>query len=67
MTIMRLLVAIPCLNEAATIAQVVRDVPRFMPGVTQVDVLVVDDGSTDITSSEAKEVGATASTKFRCR
>lgn len=58
MTIMRLLVAIPCLNEAATIAQVVRDVPRFMPGVTQVDVLVVDDGSTDITSSEAKEAGA---------
>ncbi|MBV5340911.1 MAG: glycosyltransferase family 2 protein [Deltaproteobacteria bacterium] len=55
---MRLLVAIPCLNEADTIAQVVRDVPRSMPGVIQVDVLVVDDGSTDLTSSEATEAGA---------
>ena len=55
---MRLLVAIPCLNEAATIAQVVRDIPRSMPGIMQVDVLVVDDGSTDLTSSEAKEADA---------
>lgn len=58
MTTLRLLVAIPCLNEAATISQVVRDVPRTIPGVMQVDVIVVDDGSTDSTSSEAKEAGA---------
>lgn len=58
MTTFRLLVAIPCLNEAATISQVVRDVPRTIPGVMQVDIIVVDDGSTDLTSSEAKEAGA---------
>jgi glycosyltransferase involved in cell wall biosynthesis len=54
----RLLVAIPCLNEAATISQVVRDTPRAMPGVNCVDVLVVDDGSSDNTSLEAKNAGA---------
>jgi chondroitin synthase len=46
---LRLLVAIPCLNEDATIAQVVADVPRLIEGVAEVHVLVVDDGSTDNT------------------
>lgn len=54
----RLLVAIPCLNESKTIAQVVKNIPRNIPGITQVDVLVVDDGSNDSTSTEANEAGA---------
>ena len=54
----RLLVAIPCLNEAATISQVVKGVPRTMSGVSCIDVLVVDDGSIDNTSSEAQAAGA---------
>lgn len=54
----KLLVAIPCLNEAATIAEVVQCVPRKIEGITQVDVLVVDDGSEDNTSEEAAKAGA---------
>lgn len=54
----RLLVAIPCLNEAATIGQVIKEVPRSMPGVDCVDVLVVDDGSSDNTSYEAQSAGS---------
>lgn len=54
----RLLVAIPCLNEAATIAQVVKEVPRTILGIDCVDVLVVDDGSVDNTASEAQSAGA---------
>jgi glycosyltransferase involved in cell wall biosynthesis len=54
----RLLVAIPCLNEAATIAEVVATVPRSGMGVTHVDVLVVDDGSTDGTAATARAAGA---------
>lgn len=55
---MRLLVAIPCLNEAPTIADVVRNVPRAIKGIEHVDIVVVDDGSTDTTSHEAKNAGA---------
>lgn len=55
---LRLLVAIPCLNEDATIAQIVADVPRLIDGIGEVDVLVVDDGSTDNTFSEATRAGA---------
>lgn len=54
----RLLVAIPCLNEALTIADVVSHVPRHIGGVGWVDILVIDDGSTDTTAFEAKSAGA---------
>ncbi len=54
----RLLVAIPCLNEAMTIGQVVKEVPASMPAVDRVDVLVIDDGSSDNTTSEAQSAGA---------
>lgn len=55
---LRLLVAIPCLNEAATIAQVVGDVPRRIEGIERVDVVVIDDGSTDDTAARAQSAGA---------
>lgn len=54
----RLLVAVPCLNEEAMIAQVIKEVPRSMPGVGCVDILVVDDGSSDNTYFEAQSAGA---------
>jgi glycosyltransferase involved in cell wall biosynthesis len=54
----RLLVVIPCLNEAATIGDVVSRIPRSIPGITEVDVLVVDDGSIDGTASIAADAGA---------
>jgi glycosyltransferase involved in cell wall biosynthesis len=60
---MRLLVAIPCLNEAATVAQVIASVkqeitPATLPGLTQIDVAIVDDGSTDNTAQVATAAGA---------
>jgi len=53
-----LLVAIPCLNEAATIAEVIRAVPASIAGVDSISVLVIDDGSTDNTAEAAKACGA---------
>jgi len=44
---------IPCLNEAATIAALVRGVRRHLP-----EVMVVDDGSTDDTARLAEAAGA---------
>ena len=46
-------VVIPCLNEAARIAEVVRSVRRFLP-----TVFVIDDGSQDDTGAMAKKAGA---------
>ncbi|MEV6694750.1 MULTISPECIES: glycosyltransferase family 2 protein [Micromonospora] len=51
----RLLVIIPALNEAGSIADVVREIRGELPGV---DVLVVDDGSADRTAAVAAAAGA---------
>ena len=50
---LRLLVAIPALNEEETIGSVIRGIPREIPGVGSIEVLVVDDGSTDRTAERA--------------
>jgi glycosyltransferase involved in cell wall biosynthesis len=52
----RVLIVVPALNEAACIRTVVREIKTELPTV---DVLVVDDGSTDNTSEEAAAAGAT--------
>ena len=57
-TATRLLVAIPCLNEARNVGDVIRSVPRELEGIQRVDILVVDDGSTDGTIQVAREAGA---------
>jgi glycosyltransferase involved in cell wall biosynthesis len=53
-----LLVALPALNEEKTVAAVIRGIPRQIPGIERIDVLVVDDGSSDATASEAAGAGA---------
>ncbi|MGQ9576950.1 MAG: glycosyltransferase family 2 protein [Thermoguttaceae bacterium] len=53
-----LVVIMPALNEEATIADVIHRVPRQFPGVDAVDVVVIDDGSTDQTAELARQAGA---------
>lgn len=55
---MKLIVTIPAFNEEGTLAQVIREIPRAMPGISQVEVLVLDDGSTDKTVEVARQAGA---------
>jgi glycosyltransferase involved in cell wall biosynthesis len=50
-------VVIPAFNEAGSVGDVVKTVPRQLCGL-DVDVLVVDDGSADSTGAEAAEAGA---------
>ncbi len=52
------IVTIPAFNEAATVADVIKAVPRNITGVKNVDVVVINDGSTDDTAKVASQAGA---------
>src|SRR3954470_15939567 len=53
---LRKLAIIPAYNEGDMVARVIREINRHAPDF---DVLVVDDGSTDVTAGEAADAGAT--------
>jgi glycosyltransferase involved in cell wall biosynthesis len=54
---LKLIVQIPCFNEEATLPETVRDIPRHIDGIDQIEILVIDDGSRDRTSEVAREIG----------
>jgi len=54
---MKLIIQIPCLNEEATLAATIADLPRQVDGFDAVELLVIDDGSTDRTVEVARECG----------
>ena len=53
----RLLIAIPCLNEAASVTNLILEITRSMNGLNQITTLVIDDGSTDDTVELVKNQG----------
>jgi glycosyltransferase involved in cell wall biosynthesis len=55
---MKLVIQIPCFNEEQTLPQTIRDLPKSIPGIDQIEILVVDDGSTDHTVEVARLCGA---------
>ena len=55
---MKLIVQIPAFNERETIGEVIDHIPRHIPGVDSVEVLIIDDGCTDDTVSIALDHGA---------
>jgi glycosyltransferase involved in cell wall biosynthesis len=54
---MKVVVQVPCLNEQDTLPLVLNSIPQTIPGVDEVIVVIVDDGSTDRTIEVAKELG----------
>lgn len=47
---------IPCFNEEKTLPLVIRSIPKKIPGISKIETLVVDDGSTDKTYKVAKKL-----------
>ena len=62
---MKLIVQIPCLNEEATLPEAIKAVPRRIAGIDSVEILVIDDGSSDRTSQVARECGADHIVRFK--
>ena len=54
---MKLVIQIPCFNEAKTLGRTVEDLPRHLSGFSSVELLVIDDGSTDGTAELARGLG----------
>jgi len=54
---MKLIVQIPCLNEEGTLPQTVADIPRQIEGIDCIEILIIDDGSSDRTIEVARQIG----------
>jgi glycosyltransferase involved in cell wall biosynthesis len=61
---MKLIVQIPCLNEEAALPQTLKSIPRTIAGIDAVEVLIIDDGSTDRTAEVARTHGADHVVRF---
>ena len=56
---MKLFVQVPCLNEEGTLSTVLESIPTQIDGVDEIEILVIDDGSSDRTVDVAREHGVT--------
>jgi glycosyltransferase involved in cell wall biosynthesis len=54
----KLIIQIPCYNEEKTLPVTLHAIPRSIKGVDKVEILIIDDGSTDRTVEVARENGA---------
>ena len=54
---MKLIIQIPCLNEEQTLPETLKDLPKSLNGIDDIEILIIDDGSTDQTVQCAREHG----------
>ncbi len=63
---MKLLIQIPCYNEEETLKMTLDDLPDRIPGIDEVEYLIIDDGSHDETVKVAREWGVQHVISFAC-
>ena len=54
---MKLMIQIPCFNEAGTLVIALNDLPRQIDGIDTIEYLIINDGSTDDTVKVARDWG----------
>ncbi|MCR4892042.1 MAG: glycosyltransferase family 2 protein [Lachnospiraceae bacterium] len=54
---MKLIIQIPCLNEAETLRIALDDLPKHIEGIDEIEYLIINDGSTDNTVQVARDWG----------
>ena len=62
---MKLIIQIPCYNEAQTLEIALNDLPRELPGVDCIEYLIIDDGSSDNTAQVAEKWGVQHIVRFK--
>ena len=61
---MKLIIQIPCYNEADTLPVTLNDLPKQIDGIEKIEVLIIDDGSTDDTVNVARKNGVDHVVRF---
>ena len=62
---MKLIIQIPCLNEAETLEIALNDLPKRIDGIDEIEYLIINDGSSDNTVEVAKNWGVHYVVNFR--
>ena len=62
---MKLIIQIPCFNDAETLEVTLNDLPKHIDGIDEIEYLIIDDGSHDNTAEVAKKWGVHYVVRFR--
>lgn len=54
---MKLIIQIPCFNEEESLPITLRELPRAIPAIDSIELLIIDDGSSDRTREVARQLG----------
>ena len=63
---MKLIIQIPCYNEAETLEVALNDLPKQIDGIDEIEYLIINDGSKDNTVEVAKNWGVHYVVNFKC-